>query len=126
MRLFFNNSTSPREKLLSDRTYYVRTDGSDNNSGLSNDSGGAFLTIQKAVDVITLLDLGGYAITIQVANGTYTDGVFLYSVFGGSATLVGDVTTPSNVIISTTSADALSATNLGFANSWTIKGFKSG
>ena len=44
---------SIREKLTEVRTYYVRTDGSDSNNGLANTSGGAFLTIQKAVDVVS-------------------------------------------------------------------------
>lgn len=101
-----------RTMLTADRTYYVRTDGSDSNDGLANTSGGAFLTIQKAINVVLTLDLGGYAITIQVGAGTYTGGVSIQSPFvGGNVTLQGDLTTPSNVVISTTSADAIYVAN---------------
>ena len=71
---------SIREKLTAARTYYVRTDGSDSNNGLANTSGGAFLTIQKAVDVAAYsLDCSGYAITVQVGDGTYTGSVVMRS-----------------------------------------------
>lgn len=90
-----------RLKLTADRTYYVRADGSDTNSGLVNNSGGAFLTIQKAIDVIYTIDLGGFAVTIQVDAGTYTNDILLARPFiGGEVTLQGDLTTPSNVVIS--------------------------
>jgi hypothetical protein len=58
-----------RERLTASRTYYVRTDGSDSNSGLANTSGGAFLTIQKAIDTAYSLDLSIYNCTIELQSG---------------------------------------------------------
>lgn len=96
-----------REILSSARTYYVRTDGSDSNDGLANTSGGAFLTIQKAIDTVaSRLDIqAGVVVTIQVADGTYTGANVLRPFFGaGSVTIQGNNTTPANVVVSTTSA----------------------
>lgn len=110
----FPNTTivAGRELLTANRTYYVRTDGSNSNNGLANTSGGAFLTIQKAIDTVLKLDLGGNAVTIQVGAGTYTAGASVASPFvGGLVTLTGDTTTPANVIISTTSTDAIYVAN---------------
>lgn len=57
----FPNTTivSGRDLLTTNRTYYVRTDGSNSNNGLANTSGGAFLTIQKAIDTVLKLDSAG-------------------------------------------------------------------
>lgn len=98
-----------RERLSANRIYYVRTDGSDGNNGLANTSGGAFLTIQKAVNAVSALDISVYDVSIQVAVGTYT-GVVQVSgpwVGSGSVSIVGDTTTPSNVVISTTGNHAI-------------------
>lgn len=98
--------TAVREKLTADRTYYVRTDGSDSNNGLTNNAGGAFLTIQKAVDVISgTLDIGTQIVTIQVGAGTYTAATTLKQCVGaGEVIIVGDEVTPANVLISVTGA----------------------
>lgn len=78
-----------REKLSADRTYYVRTDGNDSNNGLANTSGGAFLTIQKAIDVAASLDLGIHNVTISIGAGTF-DGATLKSFVGaGRVNIVG-------------------------------------
>jgi hypothetical protein len=91
-----------REKLTADRTYYVRADGNDTNTGLVNSAGGAFLTIQKAIDVACGLDISIYNVTIQVGAGTYTGSNALKPFVGaGYIRIVGNTSTPSNVLIST-------------------------
>lgn len=79
-----------REVLTADRTYYVRTDGSDSNNGLADTSGGAFLTIQKAVNTVTALDMAGFNTIISVGAGTfnYTD-IALKNLLGGECTIRG-------------------------------------
>jgi hypothetical protein len=112
-----------REVLTANRTYFVLTTGSDSNTGLVNTSGGAFLTIQKAIDTAIALDLAIYNVTIQVGDGTYTGAVVLKSYLGaGPIILQGNTTTPSNVVISTTSADAINAGSV--EGTWKIDGFK--
>lgn len=99
-------STAFRKRLTADLNLYVNgSTGSDSNNGLA--SGTAFATLQKAVDVATELDLVIYSVTINIAAGTYA-AVAFRSVHGsGAITLLGDETTPSNVIISATTAHAL-------------------
>lgn len=115
--------SSIREVLAADRTYYVRTDGSDSNTGLVNTSGGAFLTIQKAVDVVCDdLILNNKTVTIQVADGTYTGAIALRRVTGrGTAIIQGNSGTPANVVVSTTSASCITASQHAV---WSIKDMK--
>lgn len=88
-----------REKLSAPRTYYVRTDGNDNNNGLSNSSSGAFLTLQKALTLIGNLDLGTHDITIQVGPGTYNaSSVGGATVGSGRVAIVGNTSNPSSVV----------------------------
>jgi|GEM_PF-1572999 len=115
--------TAGREILTAARTYYVRTDGSDSNNGLANTSGGAFLTVQKAVDTAYTLDTSIYDVTIQVANGTYTTAVSISGtlVGKGSLTIQGNSGTPANVLISITSNQAITVNNYARV---TIKDFE--
>lgn len=94
--------------------YSART-GSDSNTGLSNTVGSAFLTTQKAVDTAcNSLDLGGQALTINVADGAYPTPVVMRAFVGdGSFSIVGNVTTPANVLISTTSSSAVTNSDTG-------------
>ncbi len=85
------NAASVREKLTAAITYYVRTDGSDSNSGLTNTAGGAFLTIQKAVDVCAALDLGIYDATIMVGAGTWTAATTLKTLVGAGKVIIRGV-----------------------------------
>lgn len=115
--------TGGREVLTANRTYYVRTDGSDANYGLANTSAAAFATIQKAIDVAAALDLATYSVTIQVGAGTWTAGNTLKSYVGeGPIILLGDETTPANVTINPTLANCFNAD--GVRGLWEIRGFK--
>jgi len=124
--LTYDTPAGGREILNSARTYYVRTDGNDSNSGLANTSGGAFLTIQKAVDTIALLDINAKIVTVQVADGTYTGAVTLKNVIGyaaqGNLVIQGNAGTPTNVVVSVTSNNAFSAN--GLYSCWDIKNMK--
>jgi hypothetical protein len=117
--------TCVRELLRSDRTYYVRPDGNDGNDGRSNDAAGAFLTIQHAVDTVAdAIDLGGFDVTIQVADGAYDANVTLRPYVGRAANglgvmLRGNTAAPGNVTIDVTSGACIS----GFATPpWVIDG----
>ena len=102
-----------REKLTGTRTYYVRPDGSDSNDGLSDSAGGAFLTIQKAINVVFgELDLGAFDVTIQLADGTYTTGcnVTAPRLGTGTVTIQGNAAQPENVIVTAASAGCFRAT----------------
>lgn len=113
-----------REVLTANRTYYVRTDGSNSNTGLANTAGGAFLTLQKAWDAVAALDLSIYSITIQVGDGTYTAGINLAAMpVGGSGIFItGNTTTPANVHLNcTTTCFEISAP---LPCAMTIDGFK--
>lgn len=112
-----------REKLLASRTYYVRTDGSDSNTGLANTAGGAFLTMQKAANVIAdTLDLNGFNVTVNVANGTYNAGVVLSNPFVGDGIVyfTGNTTTPANCVVNAT-GDAFSGEK---GVTFDVRGFK--
>lgn len=95
-----------RELLTANRTYYVRTDGSDSNTGLVNSAGGAFATIQKAVNVTAALDLSTFGVTIQLGNtGSYA-GWNVASPFvggpGSSVLIQGDAAAAGSYVITGT------------------------
>ena len=89
-----------RPRLTANRTYYVRTNGSDANAGLANTAGGAFLTIQKAVDTAYGLDFNGFTVTVQVADGTYAGTVKAARPFTGAGAagfqILGNPAAPGN------------------------------
>lgn len=112
-----------REKLTAARTYYVRTDGNDSNNGLSNTSGGAFLSIQRAVDVAAALDNGGLTVTISVAAGAYSAGFVMRQTIGGGLTEVVGAGSASTTI-STSSANPISSgSHIGYSV-YRLQGFR--
>lgn len=90
-----------REVLSANRTYYVRADGSNSNTGLGNTAGTAFLTIAKAVETAYGLDTNGKTITIQVGDGTWSTAISISGalVGNGQIALLGNTITPSNCLI---------------------------
>lgn len=114
-----------REVLTADRTYYVRSaDGSDSNNGLANTSGGAFATMQKAVNTVASIDLASYSVTIQLV-GNFTETPILKSYVGaGPVIILGDETTPSNVTITGTGSNAGIFVADGVVGRWDVRGVK--
>ncbi len=116
-----------RVKLSANANYYVRTDGSNSNTGLANTAGAAFLTIQKAIDTITSFDFNGFTATIHVADGTYSAVWAISTACVGQKNtsdflIQGNTTTPANVLISLTGG----VTNVTISNGarCKIEGFK--
>jgi hypothetical protein len=123
--------TSPiREFVSTNRVYFVRKDGNDNNDGSADDAAHAFLTIKKALNVVATLDFGGSNfITVSVGPGTYTTRaapgageeppVTLPSLLGDAAIL--KATTAGTATISGQSVAAVTAN--GIRGTWTVDGF---
>lgn len=73
----FQKKLRLRERLWADRNYYVRPDGNDANTGLSNTSGGAFKTINRArQEIYSAVDLNGFTAYVNIYNGTYNETVY--------------------------------------------------
>lgn len=90
-----------RQQARANVTLYVATTGSDANDGLT--VGTPFLTLQKAWNVLSTMDLGVFTGTIQVADGSYSAGIIAPTapVGGSGISIFGDAITPTNVAIST-------------------------
>ena len=80
-QVFVIDQNGPRVTLTAATTYYVRSDGSDSNNGLSDSSSGAFLTIAHAMAVVAALDCSIYQLTVQIDAGTWP-GVTLPAMLG--------------------------------------------
>ncbi|MDJ0931837.1 DUF2793 domain-containing protein [Breoghania sp.] len=110
-----------REALTANRIYYVdATSGNDTNDGRTSAS--AFATIQRAVDEVATIDMAGNVATISIAAGTYAENVGLTDLVGGPCYIIGDETTPSNVLLSPAIGIAITAANV--VGSWYLRGFK--
>lgn len=116
-------SPAARHRIVASTTLFVdNTNGSDSNDCLATTTS-ACKTIQGAINYLQTWDGNAQAVTISVADGTYTNAVIINGPFNGNptVTLQGDLATPANVLISTTSATALTVTN---GATLTLGGFK--
>ena len=102
-------NANTRELLTADRTYYVATTGNDTTGDGS--SGNPWATIQHAYDIIVAtLDTAGYTVTIQLADGTYTDGLYITKSWSGGGNIViqGNISNMDSVIIAETTVPCVS------------------
>lgn len=110
-------------------THRART-GKDTNDGLTSSRTGAVLTINKAIELACAIDLGPYAVTIQLAQGRYLETIRPGSYVGvGPITILGDTTTPSNVLLqgySQTTSSAVTAQHSDDTILLTSHGFQNG
>lgn len=114
-------ATPAREQLTAARTYYVRADGNDSNTGLLNTAAGAFLTIQKAVDTAAAIDLSIYDITINIAAGTWTVPVVLKSLVGAGKVVIRGINNNMTSTIVNVSGSAFSG---GFDGTYDLQYMK--
>lgn len=102
-----------RIKLTNALNLFVSPSGNDAaNTGLSSAS--PFQTIQKAINIAYLnYDTQGNSITINLANGTYAGGVSIASTMlgNGNLNIVGNTSSPTSVVVSTTNAHAVFVSN---------------
>lgn len=111
-------AAATREKLTANRTYYFRSDGSDSNNGLTNSAGGAFLTANKAFQVITAtLDLAGFTVTVQRGDAVDMTAQIAVTAWVGGGNLILDLNSRT---LSVTSADAITCSGT-WPGSLTIK-----
>jgi hypothetical protein len=113
-----NNINAIREPLTANRNYFVRTDGSDLNSGLVNSAGGAFRTIQRALNAVTTLDVRGFVVDVLVGAGTYNESLYPRPVIGTAGNfgcrIIGNASNPASVQIQAlANQPAIAGINLG-------------
>lgn len=94
-----------RTILTANRTYYVRKDGSDTNDGLTDSSGGAFLTASKVNDIIGTIDKNGYNVDAYFSTGTWGESITVKTGIGdGTVTWHGTLVTTEAVSSATVAA----------------------
>jgi hypothetical protein len=110
-----------RVALTANAQFYVSPSGNDANNG---SSGAPWFTLQHAWNAISALyDLAGFTITINLANGTYTTGLFasgaLPGQIGSNSIIFNGNSTPSSVTVSTTAGNSCFTANAAF---FTVQG----
>jgi hypothetical protein len=101
-----------RPRLEAALNLYVRSDGSDTNSGLFDSAAAAFATAARAMAEAAKYDTNGFDIVINEKRSTITESVQFPAVFGGGRIVyLGNTSSPSSHVISVTGASAVRAEN---------------
>lgn len=126
-------SAQVRERLTADRTYYIRTDGSDSNDGLVDSAGGAFLTGAQALLAASQVDFNSFTVTIQFGAGTFSgrmvvpkmvgqpdvgslviNGAGATTILTTSAAFGGTITSGAGAMVTVTNATITNTNSNGF------------
>jgi hypothetical protein len=109
-------------------TYYVRTDGSDTNTGLGTTTALAWRTVQKALGATGI----GSGDTVYIAPGTYTENITVGGTYSATTSVIADVLctqfagmTPGFVKISNYTNENLAPANTNNLLNATSKAFLS-
>lgn len=87
-----------RTLLTQDTTYYVATTGSDSTG--TGTVGNPWATIQHAWDTIaSTLDIGAFVVTIQLADGTYSESPSLIAAQTGQVVIQGNLANQTSVVL---------------------------
>jgi hypothetical protein len=105
--VFFQSTISNVPQQAPVTTFYIRSDsvsvvdsnGLESNSGFFNTTTDAFKTIQGAINTIKNRYISAVAITLRVADGTYTSGFSDDTQYIASWIIIGNVSTPANCIL---------------------------
>jgi len=114
-----------RNRLSANLNLYVSTTGNDANDGQS--SATAWRTLQHAWNnVVGYIDLNGHNVIVNVADGTYTQGLLAAGAplgygTGNTVNFVGNVGAPGNCVVSVTNGHCFEASNGAFIG---ISGFQ--
>lgn len=91
-----NSSMGLATTTASNMTFYVRTDGNDNNTGTVNTAAGAFRTITKAISFIP--HVVNHTVKIFIGAGTYNEELALFGRAGyGEIYFYGDSKTTTKL-----------------------------
>jgi polysaccharide pyruvyl transferase WcaK-like protein len=105
-----------REKLTIPRTFYVRSDGSDENYGLDDTPAGAFRSWQYAAFFASLFDFNGNTVTLQAGDEpglvTFKHNVTFNPMFGGGTLLIRG-NGPKRTLWDSDTGDTWTANNTG-------------
>lgn len=120
-----------RTKLTADTTYYIRSDGSNSNTGLLNTAAGAWSTIAYAMTYLRdNIDMSGFKLVVQVQDGTWTESVSLPNIVGAYTAnwaqkylvLRGNVSSLGSCKLSVTGGVGINGINSRSA--WLVEGFE--
>jgi hypothetical protein len=98
----FNAMIPPIPQKPPQNVFYVRTDGNDNNSGFANTPDQAFRTVSGGMYAVKQRYISSTIITMVVADGIYTDGIHEEDSYIAAWDIVGNISSPGNVVIDAT------------------------